>query len=385
MAKTVHPRKVSGGTEEKLIRIVCALFFCAFTFLYLYFISAEMIAVAQHILSGGMTHYNRIIGAVLTTAILLVLQIFISGITHKGLMTYALTFFPSMLILAMISCIVNHTISGEAIIPYALTAVIALVIWALIMLIASKVPVLEPSSTGFFSMPMWVNLLIMILMFIMVGIGTSGKDRDIYRARMEMNLMHGNYIEALETGIKSQTTDGHITMLRMYALSKLGIAADYLFYYPIGGTSEDLVPKVNGSDMLILDQDSIYIHLGAIPREGMTINSYLKAITKSGQATADVGDYILCGLLIDRNLDGFAKELPNYYTINDSLPLHYREALTLYIHTSANTSLEYNDSLMNDDFLNMLRIEGQYESREQAAQPIYEQYKGTYWYYYNYQ
>ena len=50
------------------MRVMCAILFLCFSFLYLYEYQADVLAVAQHVLSDGQTHYNRTIGAVLITA-----------------------------------------------------------------------------------------------------------------------------------------------------------------------------------------------------------------------------------------------------------------------------------------------------------------------------
>ena len=49
------------------MHVVCAVLFVLFTFCYLYFYQADVIAAAQHVFSGGQTRYDRLIGAVLIT------------------------------------------------------------------------------------------------------------------------------------------------------------------------------------------------------------------------------------------------------------------------------------------------------------------------------
>ena len=59
------------------IRLMCAIVFLTFTFGFLYFFQADILAVAQHVLSGGLTHYNCLTGAVLLTLGLQLLQVLI--------------------------------------------------------------------------------------------------------------------------------------------------------------------------------------------------------------------------------------------------------------------------------------------------------------------
>lgn len=49
-----------------------------------------------------------------------------------------------------------------------------------------------------------------------------------------------------------------------------------------------------------------------------------------------IGDYLLCGYLIDKDVDRFAQEIGKYYTVDEHLPKHYREALTMYTHLRSN-------------------------------------------------
>ena len=44
-----------------VVKAACAIVFCLFSFVYLYFYQVDMLSVAQHILSGGVTRYDRLI------------------------------------------------------------------------------------------------------------------------------------------------------------------------------------------------------------------------------------------------------------------------------------------------------------------------------------
>ena len=54
-------------SKEKYTQIACIVAFCVFSFVYLYFYQQDVLAAAQHVLSGGKTHYDRTVGAVLIT------------------------------------------------------------------------------------------------------------------------------------------------------------------------------------------------------------------------------------------------------------------------------------------------------------------------------
>ena len=94
-------------------RVVCAILFLTFTFAWLFWFQADILAVAQHGLSGGKTHYDRTVGAVITTAVLFLLQLLIYALTRLHQHAHALTYLPSMLLLAFMSSI-SHPFSWGA-------------------------------------------------------------------------------------------------------------------------------------------------------------------------------------------------------------------------------------------------------------------------------
>ena len=174
--------------------------------------------------------------------------------------------------------------------------------------------------------------------------------------------MHGEYAKALEVGKASDKTDASLTMLRVFALAHEGRLGDELFKYPVRGTSASLVPELADGKMLMLSPDSVYRLLGAIPRKGQTSAAYLNAITKSGQATKAAIEYQLCGMLIDRNIDGFVSLLMKTHKIDDSLPRHYREALILYTHRRSSPKVVYRNTVMDTHYDDMQRLEAETKS-----------------------
>lgn len=342
------------------LRVVCTVLFCAFAFLYVFFYLADNLAVTQHVLSDGATSYNRTIGAIVITVTFILLQVVVHRLTHHGLFSYALTFFPSMTLLGLLSVICERVLGGQGLLLPTIIAIVAIALWVVVMVVASKMLVLQPESAGLFSRPMSINLLLMVLMMIAVGIGCGGDERAHYRSRIEVLLLKEDYEEALRVGELSGVRDKHITQLRMFALAKLDMAGEVLFTYPIGGTGADLIPSVG--DLLIFSADSIVAFADSIPC-----------------------DYVLCAHLIDRDIDAFAQEVTRWYEVNDSLPKHYREALTLYTHLRSEPIVTYHNVVMDTDYDDLQALEHQYRNRHEASRPVYSQYKGTYWWYYNYE
>ena len=370
-----------------VLRTVCAILFCGFTFVYLYFYQADMLAVAQHILSGGATTYNGLIGAVIITAVLQLLQFGVSSIWPFGGSFHALTYFPSALLLALLSSM-EPADGGTVGLGLAWwVAVLLMALWAAACIMLRRLPgAFASGSSGLLvtSAVAWRNIFALAAMFLFVGFAGNNDAVMHYRMRAETCLIRGDYAGAAAVGQKSQEADAGLTMLRAYALARQGQLGERLFKYPVKGTSADLVPMEQGVTCLRYCTDSVYRVLGAKPARPMAAGMYLHALLRSGMASDAAKDYLLCGYLIDRNIDAFAAALPNYYEINDQLPLHYREALILYTHLRANPTVVYRNDVMDTDYEDLQRLERQHSSREARMNAVRPQYAGTYWWYYEY-
>ena len=95
-----HPNKNSSTIS---IRLMCAIVFLLFSVCWLYFFQAEVLAMTQHVLSGGVTQYYPVLGTIIITVSLMALQLIIFSFIRLRLRTHALTYLPSMLILAILT------------------------------------------------------------------------------------------------------------------------------------------------------------------------------------------------------------------------------------------------------------------------------------------
>ena len=381
------------------MRATCATVFVAFTFAWLYFFQADTLAVGQHALSGGQTHYDRLVGALLITLALLLLRTAVYALTRLRTYAHALVYLPSFLALAVVT-----DISPDIDLHFSLGAwwwvvPAVLLAWAAVAYLARGFQPFERDldGTGFFSRLMWVNVLLMALM--MVGVVSVGSGNAVfhYRAHAETALRQGQLDEALRVGRRSLETDESLTMLRAYALSRQGQLGERLFQYPVSGTGADLLPMQGSRSRLALyPADSLYRHLGARPRQGMTTAQYLSALERlaADSLRADslpgvnqraVADYRLCGLLVDRRIDDFARMINRYYEVNDQLPRHYREALILYAHLRSAPVVLYTEPVMETDFADLQSLEAQYADAAERRLKVAEKYRGSYWYYYEYE
>ena len=380
-------RNLEDGSAT-VVRTVCAIVFLLFVAIYVFFYQEDTLALTQHILSGGATIYSRVIGGIIITIVLALLHFTTAKVMRtKPLCIYALSCFPSLYILAMLT----DFDTSQPLSPWRWWAILmplaAAVWWGVVYFLGELLRYRCSDirhEEGYLARTLGCNIFILAAMMIGVGLLSNSNDITHYRLRMERLLMHGEYAKALEVGKASDKTDASLTMLRVFALAHEGRLGDELFKYPVRGTSASIVPELSDGKMLMLSPDSVYRMLGAIPRHGQTTNNYLKAIVKSGQATKAAIEYQLCGMLIDKDLDGFVNLLMKTHKIDDTLPLHYREALILYTHRRSSPKVVYRNTVMDTDYDDMQRLEAETKSPGERRIQIYKQFSGTYWEYFDY-
>ena len=380
-------RNLEDGSAT-VVRTVCAIVFLLFVAIYVFFYQEDTLALTQHILSGGATIYSRVIGGIIITIVLALLHFTTAKVMRtKPLCIYALSCFPSLYILAMLT----DFDTSQPLSPWRWWAILmplaAAVWWGVVYFLGELLRYRCSDirhEEGYLARTLGCNIFILAAMMIGVGLLSNSNDITHYRLRMERLLMHGEYAKALEVGKASDKTDASLTMLRVFALAHEGRLGDELFKYPVRGTSASIVPELSDGKMLMLSPDSVYRMLGAIPRHGHTTKNYLKAIVKSGQATKAAIEYQLCGMLIDKDLDGFVNLLMKTHKIDDTLPLHYREALILYTHRRSSPKVVYSNTVMDTDYDDMQRLEAETKSPGERRIQIYKQFSGTYWEYFDY-
>jgi hypothetical protein len=375
------------------LHLMCAIVFLIFSFIWLNCFQADVMAVAQHVLSKGMTRYDPLIGAVIITVLLYVLQLMAYTLFRLRKRSHALTYFPSMLVLGVITDINSDIDQHFSLGAWWWLFPLLMVLWAGIAFLMRALQDVEPDvePSGIFSRPMWINMLIMSLLIIIVASFSNTNAVFHFRMRAEGCLERGDYAKALEVGKKSLESDADLQMIRMYALTRVGELPERLFNYPIVAGSSAMLPVEGKSHFLMYPTDSLYKYLGARPGGEMTTARYLQLMQR--RDTLDdrrIADYQLCGLLIDKQLDAFVRELKVHYAegdtlIADHLPKHYREALTLYTHQRSTPLIVYHNSVMDEDWDNLQEVEAKYPDPTERKGRVEEQYRGTYWYYYEYE
>ena len=379
-----HPLK-NGSTVT--IRVMCAIVFVTFSFCWLYFFQSDQLSMTQHVLSGGLTRYKPLLGALIFTILLMLLQLFVNRFVKLTKRSHALTYVPSMLLLALVSEVSEQLESSDGMSLWVFVLpVLVLLGWGAIARLAKAIQDVESDRDySLFSRPMWINALMMALQIICVAwIGNTNAVYH-YRTQTETLLADGEYEKALEVGRRSHESDANLLMLRMYALARQNALGERLFEYPITATVEQILPTSGRTRMYFCPEDSLWRFLGGRPAEPMSPMHFLDLLERRDSVVApQVADYKLCGLLIQRDIDRFAREIGKYYTLDDRLPKHYREALVLYTHSRSNPVVTYHHAVSDEDWRNLQELERRFPDATERKGRVEDDYGNTYWYYYRY-
>ena len=350
-----------------VVKTACAIVFLLFTFLYLYYYQADILAMTQHVLSHGKTHYNRTIGAVLITLVLYLLQVGVYALTKLEHHAHAFTYFPSLLLLTIRTSAGVHFHQHPSIGKWIWVAPLLIILWLGLVWVSRQVEdiVGKPANTGIFSRLSWVNMLTLVFMLILVCLYSNRDETFHYRMNMERRLQENDIDGALFVGMKSRATDEALTRLRAYALSRKHQLGQRLFEYALAGGSKAIVPQRNDST-------------------SAAATIILPASELRKQYLRDKHNYELCAYLADKDIDRFASKMVEYYEVSDTaaLPKHYREALTLYTRKRSRRVVTYHNPVSEADFADLQRIQGEHQTARARMNAIHDSFGNTYWYYY---
>lgn len=367
-----------------IMRMMCAVFFLLFTFLYLYDYQADILSVVQHVLSHAATRYNRSVGAVIITLVLWMLQLAIYAATKLSRRGHALTYLPSLLLLGILTCASPdiyycHYIGNWIWLFPMLMVAYTFVVWVVRQLEPMELPAL---SLGVFSRMTWINLLQMTVMaLITCAIGNSDPVFH-YRMKIENCIINQNYAKAAAVGYQNARTDSSLTMLRVWTLSEQGRLGDKLFTYPLTGNSDAMLPNGKSVKLMMAPEGKLYKELGVVFKEKMRPIKYLEKLHEKHFATLKAHDWLLCAYLLDCNLDAFAKALPKYYDVGKPLPQGYREALVLYNHTQNNVGIAYANAVIDADYEDFVSLAHNENNPQKRLSILKDNYGKTYWFYF---
>jgi len=343
-------------------------------------------SVAQWTLSKGQTHYNHLMGAVFIALILLFVQFAFSRMCKLSLAVWALSYSPSAFLLTMLTC---FDVSADNRLQYGSGLGICFIITVILILLAwlvSKTAFYGNVKSGRNTMLrlVWMNVMLMVTLFILVSL-CGNTDRTLHaRAHMERCIMDNDYDGALTAMKKIRKPDDNLTMLTALALSHKEQLGEKLFEYPVAGNSASLLPTEKTGRTLMMSENDFYRYLRVRPAHCIPPIDYLQLAAGRKLVAKPIGDYLLCAYLLDGNLNAFVDNLKRFYEINNKLPKHYQEALTLYRHSHSAPMIVFDNSVMDADFQDYQRLERSTTNKIARRNKLKDVYGNTYWYYYQY-
>ncbi|MBF1577017.1 DUF6057 family protein [Hoylesella shahii] len=367
-----------------LFRALCSILFFLYSIAYTCFYQAQELALMVHRLTGGVPLYlNRWVVGLLITGSLVLLQLGVFVLLGRSKRLLVASYVPSFLLLMLLSAFTGVA-PFSAFLP-GLCVSVALVVMALYLLLfcikRQQTTHEEENMSDFPYLSMWF----MVLLMFVTAYGGAVKGILHRRLVMETLIKNRQYEKALEVGKRDLETDSALTSLRALALASEGVLGEHLFDYSLVGTSQAMMPNDKTVKWLSLNAktlDSLFVIV--TPHDEYITQGALEKWTEEHKLTKPAYDYMLCGYLLDRQLDKFAARVFLYYPNNNELPRHYREALTLYMHQRSNPVAYYSDNLMETDYQDFQDLEGKYKNFTERFNVLRSVYGNTYWFYYTY-
>ena len=319
--------------QGQLIRAACSLLFCLFTFYYIYSYQCDLIAYAQMVLSDGKTHFDRTVGALLITVALYVVHLFVYGMVRPHDRYIALTYFPSWLILTVLTDIPNDIANHFSFGAWLWVVPLLLIFFVAVVVFLRQWSARWQSSATSLFHDGWINLATMAAMFFLMG-WVSNNDELFHRQlRMERKVIDGNYEAALKEDLRTTKADPAITQLAAFVLSQQQGLGEHFFEYPISLSQNGNNPHSPNTPAQADIQSATQTTFASVDLQSATparlffIPNQLIRTVQQSEWCKD--DYELTQLLLERRLIDFAKKIKKCY--GDSvMPKHYREALAIF-------------------------------------------------------
>ena len=357
--------------------------FVVFSFLYFYRFQTPLLALVQHQLSEGQTTYAPMVSSLVLTFVLLVVQRLVSTWVRFSDSCYFFSYVPSALLAVLLTAF-----TPAVSMPILVGVGVAFLCFIVAVVFACLDKSTSDHSVLSFPQLLATHSLGMLVVFLLMGGMSHTNDVLTYELDTARSLNLADTERAIHIGEKSLVASPRLTALRAYALAKResGIG-DSLFTFPMAEVgAHQLMFAPDDTLSQLLPPDSLYAKFGVWPSEKESPIGYFERM-KNRSECSSAKDYWLTALLLEKDLDKFAHELPLYYTAVDSLdlPVHYKEAMSLYNSTSSKPLTFKGDSIMREVFQQFLTKEMKYDDSVVRKNKMQRKYGNTYWWYYFYQ
>ena len=376
----IHKRRTA-----RIIAVASGLLFSVFSVVYLSVFQKEVMEALHYSLAQGKTVYAPWMSAIIGTIVLLVLRWGINALVGLKGPLKALSYFPPCLLLGVLTDVGHGVYHGEGIsAQWAWLLPLLLVLHVVIgklLAHACKLWVNPDLEEG-----VMVNSNLFILLFLCLMTACIGNSNIHFHheLKVEEALRKQDYVMAREVGMKSMDPSRNLTALRAYAMSREGTMGEYLFQYPQLYGAAGLLMGISDDKALRLNADSLYVYLGARPALGEPAMNFFSRICEEESGNYTTMDYYLSALLLERKLEKFVQAFDELYTVRDSIPHYYQQALFLYDKMHPSNKPKVVDEAMEE------QGKTYEEERNSLAGTIGEgnrmrrKFGDTYWWYYQY-
>ena len=369
----------------RIIAVASGLLFSAFSFTYLSVFQKDVMEALHYSLAQGKTVYAPWMSAVLITVVLLVLRWAVNALVGLKGPLKALSYFPSCLLLGVLTDVGHNVYHGGGISDtWGWMLPLCLVLYGVLGWLLARAARLWLNP----EMPdIWVVnsnfMTLLMLCFMTIGIGNTNVHFH-HELQVEEALRKQDYGRALQVAEKTMDPSRNLTALRAYAMSRQGTMGEDLFRYPQLYGAAGLLMGTSDEKALRLNADSLSVYLGAKPALGEPALTFFRRICEEESGNYTTLDYYLSALLLEKKLDEFVRAFDELYTVRDSIPYYYRQALFLdsKMHSSAVTDSA--DVALEELWGKYLQKQQELSGQRGEANYMRREFGDTYWWYYQY-
>lgn len=369
----------------RILTVACGLLFSVFSFIYLYVFQEDLLEAFHYSLAEGRTQFSPLGTAVWLTGILLLFRWLVNRVLHLKGAVRELAYFPSCLLLGVITSVGSSVYQGRAIQDIWM--------WLLplfLVLFFGVAYVIGRFWEAYYSRSAnesWVvngNLLILLLLCLMTITVGNTEIHFHHELAVEAALKKNDYSQARKVGKKMVHPSRPLTALRAYTMSKEQTMGEYLFEYPQLYGSEGLLLDALSGNRFRLTADSLYTYLGATPQQGEKAIDYFGRICREEVGSHVSLDYYLSALLLEHRLEQFVADFEELYTVSDSIPRYYEEALFLYDKMHPSLSQKVQNEAMEERWKAYEALKLELAGTVGEGNRMRRKFGDTYWWYYQY-
>lgn len=360
---------------------VCAVLFALFSFLFIYCFQGELLALMQDHLSDGMTKSNRLLAALIITALLMLLQWVVNRYSKLHGSWEALSYIPSCLFLALLTDVDDGTML-YSISQWLWGVPVCILLYCGVVWLNHAM--IGEHKSSFFGM-LWPNMLTFSLSFVLIAQISNHAPAPHMELAAWGYVHDGKYDEVLEVGKRSDDVNAELTALRNLAMAKTGKLGNRLFCYPQRYGADGLLYNRFSKQSSAYGAREYYSYLGGhMPYGGESGRAYAHRMAMKNDS-AIYRDLYLAALLLDKDLDTFVRETASLASSAEQ-PVHYQEAWMLYNALHPDTPVPFvPDETLANGFAAYRALQDEAKGEESMGMNLTRRkYGNTYWHYYDY-